>query len=47
VKTALNEFQIEGIKTNKDFLLKILENNTFNEGKFDTSFVEKFVTNKL
>ena len=47
MKIALNEFQIEGIKTNKDFLLKILENNTFNEGKFDTSFVEKFVTNKL
>ncbi len=47
MKIALNEFQIEGIKTNKDFLLKILENNTFNEGEFDTSFVEKFVTNKL
>ncbi|MBO5142440.1 MAG: acetyl-CoA carboxylase biotin carboxylase subunit [Clostridia bacterium] len=44
---ALKEFQVEGIKTNKDFLIKILENKTFNSGKFDTSFVEKFINNEV
>lgn len=44
---ALSEFEVEGIKTNKEFLLKILENRTFNSGKFDTSFVEKFINNEV
>ena len=44
---ALKEFEVEGIKTNKDFLIKILESKTFGNGKFDTSFVEKFINNEL
>ena len=44
---ALREFEVEGIKTNKEFLVKILENKTFKSGKFDTSFVEKIINNEV
>ena len=47
MKVALTEFDINGVKTNKEFLIKILENKTFNTGKFDTSFVEKFINNEV
>lgn len=44
---ALKEFEVEGVKTNKEFLINILESKTFKNGKFDTSFVEKFINNEL
>lgn len=44
---AINEFEVEGIKTNKEFLLKILQSNTFKLGKFDTSFLEKFINKEV
>ena len=44
---ALKEFEVKGIKTNKEFLIKILESKTFKNGKFDTSFVEKFINNEV
>ena len=47
MRVALNEFEVEGIKTNKEFLLRILDTKTFNNGKFDTSFVEKFISGDL
>ena len=47
ILSALAEFEIEGIKTNREFLMKILENKTFKNGKFDTSFVEKFIKNEV
>lgn len=47
MKEALREFEVEGIKTNKEFLLKILESKTFQAGKFDTSFVEKLLHNEV
>ncbi len=36
---ALQEFKIDGVKTNIEFLLRILNNNDYCEGKVDTSFV--------
>lgn len=41
MKSALGECVIEGIDTNIDFLLQILENKDFVENHYDTSFIEK------
>jgi len=41
MKRALEEFVIEGIDTNIDFLLEIIKNPNFIRGEFDTSFIEK------
>ena len=41
MKSALAEFVIEGIDTNIDFLLKILENENFKTNNYDTSFIHK------
>ncbi len=41
MKSALSEFVISGIETNIDFLLKILDNESFVNNKYDTSFIEK------
>ena len=41
MKSALAEFVIEGIDTNIDFLLKILENENFIKNNYDTSFIHK------
>jgi len=41
MKRALEEFVIEGIDTNRDFLLEIIKNANFIRGKYDTSFIEK------
>lgn len=42
MKVALEEFIIEGIDTNIEFLIKILNNEEFMENKYDTSFLTKF-----
>jgi acetyl-CoA carboxylase biotin carboxylase subunit len=39
---ALEEFVVEGIKTTIPFHKKLMRNETFRSGKFDTSFVENF-----
>ena len=41
MKRALEECVIDGIDTNIDFLYKILENENFVNGNFDTSFIGK------
>lgn len=46
MKRALEEFVIEGVDTNIDFQLKILDNENFEKGKFDTSFIEKEILNR-
>ncbi|MDO5154459.1 MAG: biotin carboxylase N-terminal domain-containing protein [Eubacteriales bacterium] len=45
MKTALNQFEIEGVNTTIATDLKILENQSFLSGKFSTSFLkdEKFI----
>lgn len=47
MKSVLREFEVEGIKTNKEFLLKILESKTFQTGEYDTSFVEKLLCDEV
>ncbi|MEA1986877.1 MAG: acetyl-CoA carboxylase biotin carboxylase subunit [Candidatus Marinimicrobia bacterium] len=42
---AINEFQIEGIKTNKDFVLEILMTKGFYDGKYSINFIENRVLN--
>ena len=41
MRRALEECVVDGIDTNIEFLLKIIENKSFKEGNFDTSFVTK------
>ena len=41
MRRALGEFIIEGVDTNIDFQFKILNNEKFIKGKFDTSFISK------
>ena len=41
MKRALEECVIDGVNTNIDFLYKILENESFKKGDFDTSFINK------
>jgi len=36
----LNEFEIEGINTNKSFLISVLQNNNFEDANFNTKFIE-------
>ena len=39
---ALREYVITGVKTTLPFCLKIIEDETFKSGKFDTGFLEEF-----
>ena len=41
MKSAVAEFVVEGIDTNTDFLLKILENQNFINNNYDTSFIKQ------
>jgi acetyl-CoA carboxylase biotin carboxylase subunit len=41
MKRALGEFVIEGVDTNIDFQYKILNNETFIQGKYNTGFINK------
>ena len=43
VRRCLEEFVIEGIPTTIGFIKRVFENNDFISGKFDLSFVEKFM----
>ena len=40
----LKEFKIEGINTNKSFLISVLQNKTFEEANFNTKFIENNLT---
>jgi len=42
MKRALAEFQITGIKTIIPFHQKVFENEDFQNGDFDTHFLERF-----
>ena len=36
----LNNLEIEGINTNKDFLISVLQNKSFEEARYNTKFIE-------
>src|SRR5699024_6119354 len=38
---SIKEMEIEGVKTNKDFLINVLEHPIFINGKADTTFIDK------
>ena len=40
MKNFLEKMEIEGIKTNKSFLIEVLKNKSFEEAKFNTKFIE-------
>jgi acetyl-CoA carboxylase biotin carboxylase subunit len=40
MKRALQEFVIEGIKTTIPFHIKLMDNEIFRSGKFNTKFLE-------
>ena len=43
MSTAIEEMVVVGVGTNLDFQYAILNNETFKNGKADTSFIEKFL----
>lgn len=47
MRTALEEMVIVGVDTNLDFQFAIMENETFREGKADTSFIERFLKGEV
>lgn len=46
MKRALSEFVIEGIKTNIDFQLELLNNEDYLSGNYDTSFITDKIINQ-
>ena len=46
MERALEEFIVEGIQTTVPFHLKLMRDETFNSGKYNTSFLEHFNLNK-
>jgi len=46
MKGALGELTIEGIKLNTSFLYEIMEDEDFIKSTYDTSYIEKFLTNR-
>ena len=45
MKSALAELVVDGIKTNVDFVLKILDDKDFHDDNYDTSYLNKFLLN--
>lgn len=43
MKAALDEIVISGLKTNRAFCLKVLNNPDYQEGKFNTGFIPKYI----
>ncbi|NVO11785.1 MAG: acetyl-CoA carboxylase biotin carboxylase subunit [Bacteroidales bacterium] len=47
MKRALFEYKITGVKTSIKFLEKIMDNKDFNDGNYDTHFIEKHIDELL
>ena len=43
LRTALHEFEVEGIKTNIPFLRRLVDSEGFRTGEFDTGWVPRFL----
>jgi acetyl-CoA carboxylase biotin carboxylase subunit len=46
MQRALREYRVEGIQTNLNFFMEILEDSDFRNGQFDTGFIEKWMKNR-
>ena len=44
MKSALAELVVDGIKTNVDFVVKILDDKDFHDDNYDTSYLNKFLS---
>ena len=44
MRMALDEMAIEGVETNQEYQLKIIEHPVFRRGEQDTSFIEKYLS---
>ncbi|PSL45183.1 acetyl-CoA carboxylase biotin carboxylase subunit [Salsuginibacillus halophilus] len=42
MQTALKAYEVEGIKTNIPFLIRVMESEAFQTGELSTSFIEEF-----
>src|SRR4029079_4566944 len=38
---GMKSLSIQGVQTNRDFLIRLLEHTEFREGRFDTGFIDK------
>ena len=47
MRRALSEYIVEGIKTNLPFLRRVVTNDRFQAGKYDTRLVEQILADKL
>ena len=47
MRRALSEYVVEGIKTNLPFLRRVVTNDRFQAGKYDTRLVEQILADKL
>lgn len=43
MKRALSEFLIEGVETNTDFLIRLLQDENIESNNYDTSYIEKWL----
>ena len=46
MQRALQEYKVEGIKTNVLFFSEILQNSEFQKGEFDTGFIDRWLTTR-
>jgi acetyl-CoA carboxylase, biotin carboxylase subunit len=47
MRRALNEYVIEGIKTNLPFLRRVIDDERFRAGKYDTRLVDQILSDKM
>ena len=47
MRQALRSLSVQGIRTNRDFLLRVLDEAAFISGAFDTHFIESHMAKKL
>lgn len=47
MKRAIEECIVEGISTNREFLLEVLNNKEFVKGNYNTSFIQELVKNNV
>jgi acetyl-CoA carboxylase biotin carboxylase subunit len=43
MQRALHEYRVEGIQTNLNFFVEVLNDSDFRNGQFDTGFIEKWI----
>jgi acetyl-CoA carboxylase biotin carboxylase subunit len=47
MQRALREYRVEGIQTNLNFFMEVLNDSNFRTGHFDTGFIEKWMKNRV